>query len=70
MLYRVLIVQVIEQHKRSSLPGSSLAEVCLVMGDMKDGLGLRADSHQLWQQALKLSQQESHTVGLRERQVH
>lgn len=62
-------LQLMEQHKKASLPSSSLTEVCLMVGDMKEGLGLYTDAHHLWQQALQLSQQECSAVGLKERQV-
>ena len=58
-----------EQHKQLSLPDSSLAEVCLALGDLKGGVGLYADSKQLQQQALLLSQHECSCLGLPERQV-
>ena len=59
----------VEQHMKLSLPSSSLVQVCLVMGDMKDGLGLCTDADQLWQQALVSSQQECWDLGLKEQQV-
>ena len=62
-------LQLMEQHKKASLPSSSLAEVCLMVGDMKEGSGLYTDAHHLWQQALQLSQQDCSALGLKERQV-
>ena len=62
-------LQLIEQHKKASLPSSSMAEVYLVMGNMKDDLGLFADAQQLWQEALDMYQQECSARGLKERQV-
>jgi len=62
-------LQLIEQHKKASLPSSSLAEVFLVMGNMKDDLGLFVDAQQLWQEALDMYQQECSALGLKERQV-
>ncbi len=62
-------LQLIEQHKKASLPSSSLAEVYLVMGNMKDDLGLFADAQQLWQEALDIYQQECSALSLKERQV-
>lgn len=62
-------LQLMEQHQKASLPSSSLADVCLVMGNMKDDLGLFADAQQLWQEALDIYQQECSSLGLKERQV-
>jgi hypothetical protein len=62
-------LQLIEQHKKASLPSSSLAEVYLVLGNMKDDLGLFADAQQLWQEALDVYQQECSALGFKERQV-
>ena len=62
-------LQLIEQHKKASLPSSSLAEVHLVMGNMKDDLGLFADAQQLWQEAVDMYQQECSALGIKERQV-
>ncbi|KAL0048239.1 hypothetical protein WJX82_010821 [Trebouxia sp. C0006] len=62
--------QLIEQHKKASLPSSSLAEVYLVLGNMKDDLGLFADAQQLWQEALDVYQQECSALGFKERQAH
>ena len=70
MFYKCFaLLQVIEQHQKASLPSSSLAEVYLVMGNMKDDLGLFPDAQQLWQQALDIYQQECSALGLKERQV-
>ena len=62
-------MQLVVQHRQLSLPDSSLTEVSLALGDLKDGLGLHADSQQLHQQALQLSQHECSCLGLPERQV-
>ncbi len=62
-------LQLIQQHQKAGLPSSSLAEVHLVMGNMKDDLGLFADAQQLWQEALDIYQQECSALGLKERQV-
>lgn len=62
-------MQLAELQRKLSLPGLSCAEVCMAVGDVKDSLGLRADSHLLWQQALDASQQECWALGLKERQV-